>query len=107
MTDEVFIQGNHKRQYWNLNDTSESIGMVLRYLGSEPEWQNKLQKMMCFAWCNADMLDSAPTRNIANNRPHTHNTAKILQALVSISLHSKFFSHKVWALESISDKKKE
>ena len=82
ITEQVMINGNHKRQYWNLNDTNESIGLNLTYLGSESAWQNKLPTMMCFAWCNADMLDSAPTRNVANSAPHSHSTTKILQSLV-------------------------
>ena len=82
VTDEVLINGNHKRQYWNLNDTNESIGIVLNFLGSESTWENNMPSLMCFAWCNADMLDSAPTRSIINS-PHVHSTTGILQSLVN------------------------
>ena len=44
---------------------------------------------MCFAWCNADMLDSAPTRNVEIGAPHSHSTAKILQSLVIFPLIKK------------------
>ena len=46
ITEQVMINGNHKRQYWNLNDTNESIGLNLTYLGSESAWQNKLPTMV-------------------------------------------------------------
>ena len=46
ITEQVMINGNHKRQYWNLNDTNESIGLNLTYLDSESAWQNKLPTMV-------------------------------------------------------------
>ena len=57
ITEQVMINGNHKRQYWNLNDTNESIGLNLTYLDSESAWQNKLPTMVQISY--RKLIDSA------------------------------------------------
>jgi hypothetical protein len=59
--DNIEISETRKRQYWDL-ERDETIEMSLKYLPELKVNQDKLPMMMCFAWCNSDMLDSAPLR---------------------------------------------
>ena len=77
--DEVDINHQYKRKYWDLYETGEGIGLSLTYHN-----QSKLSSIMCFAWCNPDMLDSAPTREFDDAMLEITSTAKILQNLVML-----------------------
>ena len=61
IVDEVRIHNKGNRKYWNLAKGDESIGLKVNF---NPEAWSKgtLPKMMCFAWCNAEMLDTAPLK---------------------------------------------
>ena len=78
----LHINSNNNRQYWNLSDTSESIELALIYNDIVWKSEKDLPEIICFAWCNSEMLGSAPVRNIDEDLYHVTYTAQTLQNLV-------------------------
>ena len=61
--EETRIHNKGNRQYWNLAKSDESIGIRVNFDPQALETsKDTLPKMMCFAWCNSEMLDTAPLK---------------------------------------------
>ena len=61
--EEARIHNKGNRKYWNLGKSDESIGIRVNFDPQALETsKDTLPKMMCFAWCNSEMLDTAPLK---------------------------------------------
>lgn len=76
--DEFKLEINQStRKYWNLTDTSESIELAVEYASLD----DNLPSIICFAWCNADMSELPPPRDVDGSLSTITNTAKMIQRL--------------------------
>ena len=79
--EESRIHNRGNRRYWNLGKSDESIGIRAHF---DPQALNHdtLPKMMCFAWCNSEMLDTAPLKETHRVAMETMN--KLVETIAKV-----------------------